>query len=257
MKYTFQQTVSYQEVDQTRRLRLFQFENMLLQVAGDVANQLGFGVKQLLPYGYTWILSRMDIQMKELPTHGDLLTFETWIEQNAHMLSTRDYHIYLGNDTQAPLIGQVSSVWAVLDLNQRQAVNAFDLPMFKDCVDGTPLRLERLPRMLPLTEPQGEKTATIQYSDIDYNGHCNSCKYLEHMLNAHRPSFMAEPTPFRLTIQYSKEVMEGTEILIRFKESQLSMSENETKNNVCQWQIQNAQGETSATARLIAQNLKS
>ena len=57
MKYTYTKTVSYQEVDTTRRWRLYDLENRLLEVAGDVANTLGFGVEQLLPYGYTCLVT--------------------------------------------------------------------------------------------------------------------------------------------------------------------------------------------------------
>ncbi len=241
MKYTYTLPVSYQEVDTTRRWRLYNLENRLLQTAGDVADRLGFGIKQLLPYGYTWILSRMDIEMQALPVHGEMVTIETWIERNAHMLSTRDYRFYKGSDTDGEVIGRVKSVWAVLDLKTRQAVNAFDLPMFADSEDGEELVLPRLPRMMPLSDVPTAFTSRVVYSDLDYNGHCNSCKYLEHMLNVHRPDFLNEPVPLRLSIQYSREIKEGDDYAIRFSDT----------GDSCRWQILNGEGEISASARLI------
>ena len=241
MKYTYIVPVSYQEVDTTRRWRLYNLENRLLEVAGNVANELGFGVEQLLPYGYTWILSRMDIIMQSLPRHGETVTFETWIEQNAHMLSTRNYRLYRGGDTQGELIGEVSSIWAVLDLKTRQVVNAFDMPMFIGCEDGEKLNLPRVQRMLPLKDVEAVYRSKVMYSDLDYNGHCNSCKYLEHLLNVHRPAFLSEQVPMRLIMQYSREIKEDDPYSIKYADT----------GDACLWQMLNESGETSITARLI------
>ncbi|MBP5477380.1 MAG: hypothetical protein J6Y00_06830 [Paludibacteraceae bacterium] len=244
MKYAYTLSVPYQEVDTTRRWRLYNLENALLQTAADVANGLGFGIRQLFPYGYTWILTRMDIEMRERPMHGDVVTIQTWIERNAHLLSTRNFRIYKGDSTDGGLIGRVSSVWAVLDLQSRQVVNAFDLPMFDGCVDGEPLVLPRQQRVMPLRDVEEAYRSRVTYSDMDYNGHCNSCKYLEHMLDVHRPAFLDNPVPFRLTVQYSREIREGDTYAVKYADT----------GDACQWQMLNASGETSASARLTNLN---
>ena len=140
MKYSYEYEIKYQEVDGRKRLRLFNLENYLLEVAGTVADALGFGIAKLHPMGLTWILTRMSIEMSELPTHCEKVRFETWIESNAHMLSTRNFRIYSGER----LIGQVKSVWAVLDLEKREIVNVFNDPMFEGCVDGEVIEMARV-----------------------------------------------------------------------------------------------------------------
>ena len=246
MKYNYTIEVAHQDVDRTRRWRLHNMENALLQVAGDVANSLGFGTDALLELGYTWILSRMEISMTRLPKHGEKVTFETWIENNAHMLSTRNYRLYSGEDTTGEMIGKVSSIWAVLDLKTRQVVNVFDLPMFAGSVDGKRLDMERTARLRSTNEYDGQRGYTIVYSDIDYNGHCNSCKYMEHMTDSCRPAFMDEQNPFHLSLHYQKEVMEGEQVTIGYNTG----TTDEGKGYV-QWQMKNSQGETSAMARYI------
>ena len=123
MKYNYEYEIKYQEVDGAKKLRLFNLENYLLEVAGTVADELGFGIAALHPRGLTWILTRLSVEMYELPTHCEKVRFETWIESNAHMLSTRNFRIYKLNPTPSLnmgnewiLIGQCKSVWAVLDL---------------------------------------------------------------------------------------------------------------------------------------------
>ena len=207
MKYCYTYEIQYQEVDMHRKLRLYTLENYLLNVAGRCADSLGFGVNYLSQQNCTWVLTRLSLEMYRMPVNCDQVVFETWIESQAHMLSTRDFRICLAHGEERELIGRAKTVWAVLDMTKREIVNCFDEPAFADAVDGEVLDMPRAARMLPITEPDGAVEHVIQYSDVDYNGHCNSCKYLENMLNARLPRFPLDA--FRLDINYVKEVYFG------------------------------------------------
>lgn len=233
MKYSYEYNIKYQEVDGQRKLRLFNLENYLLEVAGTVADDLGFGIAKLYPMGLTWILTRVSLEMYELPTHCERVRFETWIEANAHMLSTRDFRIYAGDR----LIGQCKSVWAVLDLQKREIVNIFDHPMFADSVDGEVLDMQRV-RMTTIPEPTGCMPHTIVYSDIDYNGHCNSCRYLQAMTDTYLPDYYGKK--IRLDINYTKEAMFGEQLMTYYLV---------TPDGV-QYQQKNSVGETSCSAKI-------
>lgn len=233
MKYNYEYEIKYQEVDGNKKLRLFNLENYLLEVAGTVADQLGFGIAQLHPKGLTWILTRLSLEMYELPTHCEKVRFETWIESNAHMLSTRNFRIYSSDK----LIGQCKSVWAVLDLQKREIVNIFDDPIFADSVDGDVIEMARV-RMTTLPEPTGCMPHKIVYSDIDYNGHCNSCRYLQAMMDAYLPNYYGKK--IRLDINYSKEVMLGDELQTYYLVSADGV----------QYQQKNQNGETSCSAKI-------
>ncbi len=237
MKYNYEYKIKYQEVDAQKKLRLFNLENYLLEVAGTVADELGFGIQQLHPRGLTWILTRLSVEMYELPTHCQKVRFETWIESNVHMLSTRDFRIYAGDK----LIGQCKSVWAVLDLHKREIVNCFDDPIFADSVDGEVLNMDRV-RMTTIPEPTGVVAHKIVYSDIDYNGHCNSCRYLQSMTDAYLPDYYGKTV--RLDINYSKEAMLGEELQTCYLV---------TPDGV-QYLQKNAQGETSCAARITTKD---
>ena len=233
MKYSYEYEIKYQEVDDKKRLRLFNMENYLLEVAGRVADELGFGILALHPRGLTWILTRMSVEMYELPTHCEKVRFETWIESNAHMLSTRDYRIYSGDR----LIGQCKSVWAVLDMEKREIVNVFDDPIFEGCIDGEVLDIPRV-RMTTIPEPTGIVPHKIVYSDLDYNRHCNSCRYLQAMTDAYLPNYYGKAV--RLDINYSKEVTIGEELQTFYLV---------TEDGV-QYQQKNDAGETSCSAKI-------
>lgn len=233
MKYNYEYEIKYQEVDGEKKLRLFNLENYLLEVAGTVADELGFGIAALHPRGLTWILTRLSVEMYELPTHCEKVRFETWIESNAHMLSTRNFRIYSGDK----LIGQCKSVWAVLDLAKREIVNIFDDPMFEGCVDGEVIEMNRI-RMTTIPEPTGIVPHKVVYSDIDYNGHCNSCRYLQAMTDAYLPDYYGKKV--RLDINYQKEAMLGEELQTLYLV---------TEDGV-QYQQKNSHGETSCSAKI-------
>jgi acyl-ACP thioesterase len=171
--------------------------------------------------------------MFELPTYCQKVRFETWIESNVHMLSTRDFRIYTGDK----LIGQCKSVWAVLDMNKREIVNCFDEPIFEGSVDGEVLEMTRV-RMTTIPEPTGIMPHRIVYSDIDYNEHCNSCRYLQAMTDAYLPDYYGKTV--RLDINYSKEAMAGEELQTLYL----------VTSDGVQYQQKNEAGETSCSAKI-------
>lgn len=239
MKYSYEYEIKYQEVDVQRKLRLYNLENYLLEVAGTVADSLNFGIARLHPMGLTWILTRMSIEMFELPTHCDRIRIETWIESSAHMLSSRNFRIYKGEK----LIGQVKSVWAVLDMEKREIVNIFDHPMFDNSIDGEVIEMARV-RMTTIPEPTGVVAHKVVYSDIDYNGHCNSCRYLQAMTDAYLPDYYGKKV--RLDINYSKEALLGETLQTYYLV---------TADGV-QYQQKNEAGETSCSAKITISELE-
>jgi len=246
MKYNYEYEMKYQESDAHKKTRLYHLEEYLLEVAGKAADDLGYGVAAMHPRGLGWILTRMSIELYDLPRHNDVLRFETWIESNAHMLSTRDFRIYkqsaISNQpSEWVLIGQCKSVWAVLDLNKRMMVNIFDEPIFEGCVDGEEIEMPRV-RMTTIPEPTGCAPRTIVYSDIDYNGHCNSCKYLQAMLDAYLPDYYGKK--IRLDINYRKEAMLGERMMINYLV---------TEDGV-QYQMKNEAGDTSCSAKITVES---
>ncbi len=233
MKYSYEYEMKYQESDAHKKVRLYQLEEYLLEVAGKVADELGYGIATMHPRGLTWILTRLSLELYELPRHNDIVRFETWIESNAHMLSTRDFRLYLGDR----LIGQCKSVWAILDLQKREIVNIFNEPIFEGCIDGEMIDMPRV-RMTTIPEPTGCVPHKVVYSDIDYNGHCNSCRYLQAMTDAYFPDYYGKKV--RFDINYSKEAMLGETLQTYYL----------VTDDGVQYQQKNEAGETSCSAKI-------
>ena len=267
-------TIQYQDLDQNFRLRLYTLENYLLNVAGIVADEGGFGMRYLIKQDCTWVLTNLTIEINYLPTVDEVLTIETWIENNIHMLSVRNYKLYVAGKQ----VGNVKSVWAIIGMTDRQVKNIFDQPAFADIATGETINIARAPRMIPFSEderhleavlPQNNQSLPLPadnsqtaqlgynrhqvvYSDIDYNGHCNSCKYLEFMLNACEPMQLKKGLPtcvedvteqtdgLRIDIKYAKEIRRGDEIDIFYR----------VQTDEINYEIRTSQGEISCQARI-------
>lgn len=243
MKYFYEFEVKYQDVDANRKLRLYVLENYLLEVAGKCADDLGFGIQYLHPQGLTWILTRLSLEVDYLPTYCTKLTIETWIESNAHMLSTRNYRFYMKEaDGTQRLFGKAKSVWAVLDYQKREIANVFDQAAFEGIVDGEVLDITRSPRLGSLAETDGIVPHIVQFSDVDYNNHCNSCKYLERMIDAYRPDWYNKH--LRLDIQYQHEQTLGGVLDTHYQ----------IVEDGVQYRQKNADGTTCCAAKITIQD---
>lgn len=234
-------TIQHQDVDANRIIRLHTLENYLLNAAGISADEQGFGYHYLLKQNKAWVIVRFAMDMKFLPTIDDVIDIETWVSGASHMLSPRSFLIYLVKDNGKQLIGQATSVWTVIDLQTREMVNVFDQDVFANREYRSGIERVSTKHLRPLHD---NYTMAIEhevvYSDIDYNGHCNSCKYLEMMLNAlpNVPNYQRKHV--HLEINYQKESHLNEILTIKYL-----VQENEYIFDVV-----NSKGETICMARL-------
>ncbi len=255
-------TIQYQDLDQNYRLRLYTLENYLLNSAGVIADQGGFGMRYLITQNCTWVLTNLSLEISYLPTVDEVLTVETWVEKNVHMLSMRNYRLYVNGR----LIGLVKSVWAIISIIDRTAQNLFDRPPFLGIDHEETVEVAKAPRFNTLSPEQrqlltdgvGHMPHRVVYSDIDYNGHCNSCKYLELMLNACEPVALKRQLPktveeaeqaalnhegLRIDIKYAKEICRDDNVDVFFLQH----------DNQIDYEIRTAEGDISCQARIARQ----
>lgn len=222
----YRHVVQYYEVDVYNQLRLNMMENFLLNAAGLAANDENIGLDRFYPQHISWVLTHFSIEMNYIPLQGDTVIVTTWIERNVHTFSFRNYRIdVLKKGSTDPItIGEACSTWVLMDLIDRKLVNMFSDADFSALETGESVSIEKTKRLKPMTEqPDIEVKRTIAYSDLDYNGHCNSCKYLEIFLDTY-PDFLQGLNRFRIDMVYTKEVRLGENTIVRFaKESDTSL----------------------------------
>lgn len=198
-------------------MKLHALVEMLLNAACRAADDLGFGISELNSRNKSWVLARLQLAIDSYPRQDEDVEIETWIEQNRFSFSTRNFRVWRleGNGTRTQLV-HAKSIWAVIDLDTRENVNLFDEPLFRNAVDGEPLHLP-LTGSKPSRDLSMESEYTVRYSDLDFNGHCNSARYLQIMLNAYNRIDGCQAR--FLNISYSREVHFGDSVTIRYNDS--------------------------------------
>lgn len=168
-------------VDFTGRLTMGVLGNHLLNCAGFHAAERGFGIAELNENHYTWVLSRLAIELNNLPKQYDEFSIETWVENVYRLFTDRNFAIL---DKEGKPIGYARSVWAMISMETRKPADLLTL-------HGGSITEYVCDKECPISKPGRIKVTTnklveeyrTRYSDIDINGHVNSIKYIEHILD--------------------------------------------------------------------------
>lgn len=169
-------------VDFSGSLFLGVLGNHLLNCAGFHAKERGLGMASLNESNYTWVLSRLVVEMERMPKEFEEFTVDTWIENVYRLFTDRNFAVC---DASGTPIGYARSIWAMINMDTRKPA---DLLLMHDghIVDyiesEKPCPIEKFSR-IKLSNPECVRTYPVVYSDIDVNGHVNSVKYVEHVLD--------------------------------------------------------------------------
>lgn len=168
-------------VDFTGRLTMGVLGNHLLNCAGFHASDRGFGIATLNEDNYTWVLSRLAIELDEMPFQYEDFTIWTWVENVYRLFTDRDFALL---DKDGKKIGYARSVWAMINLNTRKPADLLALHggSIVDYVCDEPCPIEK-PSRIKVTSTEPVATLKAKYSDIDINGHVNSIRYIEHIMD--------------------------------------------------------------------------
>lgn len=168
-------------VDFTGRLTLGVLGNHLLNCAGFHATDRGFGIATLNEDNYTWVLSRLAIELEEMPYQYEKFSVQTWVENVYRLFTDRNFALL---DKDRKKIGYARSVWAMINLNTRKPADLLALHggSIVDYVCDEPCPIGK-PSRIKVTSAEPVATLTAKYSDIDINGHVNSIRYIEHILD--------------------------------------------------------------------------
>ncbi len=195
-------------VDFTGRLTMGVLGNHLLNCAGFHAEERGFGMKRVNDSHYTWVLSRLAVELERMPRQYEKFSIETWVENVYRLFTDRNFAIL---DEAGNPLGYARSVWAMIDMETRKpadliALHGEGLSAYicadKPCPIGKPGRIK-----VKNGEVAGRHRA--QYSDIDVNGHVNSIKYIEHILDLFPMEMFRTKRIRRFEMAYSAESYYG------------------------------------------------
>ena len=226
---TYQFVAEPFHVDFNGRLTMGVLGNHLLNCAGFHANDRGFGIATLNEDNYTWVLSRLAIELDEMPYQYENFSVQTWVENVYRLFTDRNFAII---DKDGKKIGYARSVWAMINLNTRKPADLLTLHggSIVDYVCDEPCPIEK-PSRIKVTSDQPIATLTAKYSDIDINGHVNSIRYIEHILDLFPIEMYRERRIRRFEMAYVAESYYGDELTLFMDDAGEGVYDVEVKKN--------------------------
>ncbi len=195
--------------DFSNRLFMGHLGNHMLNAADFHSNDRGFGMHYLNTINKTWVLSRLAIEMKEMPPMYTKFYIETWVESAMRFFTNRNFAV-VGYD--ATVYGYGRSVWAMIDTETRQPADLFAINdgAINDYIEKEkPCPIEKGGRVKMSDNVELVHSIKTFYNDVDINGHINSIKYIEHVLDLWPIEWYREHTIKRLEIAYVAEAHGG------------------------------------------------
>ena len=169
--------------DFSQRLFMGHLGNHMLNAADFHSTDRGFGMKYLLTINRSWVLSRLAIEMDEMPQMYTKFNVETWVESAMRYFTSRNFRV-VGQDGK--VYGYGRSIWAMIDTESRQPTDIFSIDngaINNWIVADKECPIDKGGRVKMGDAAQLVATVETKYNDVDINGHINSVKYVEHVLD--------------------------------------------------------------------------
>lgn len=203
-------TIQPENVDFTLRASAASIISYMLNVAGTDAHRKGFGVEALQGHSFTWVLSRLAVEISTQPRQYTDIAIDTWVNEFNRLSSTRNFKMRIGDEVIAAGVSQ----WCMLNMETRQAV---DMTLLKDIyeramvAEASPIAA---PARLRDVEPQISVSRPVVYSDIDFNRHVNTLRYIDLIFDTLPLELIEKNAGMRLDINFIAEALYGEVLTI-------------------------------------------
>jgi len=202
------------DVDFARQVTLEALCRLFLEAAWNHAESLGVGIEHLAAHHQLWVLARLLIKVDRYARWGESLVLNTWPRGAKGVVALREFEL-LDRDGNQFVTG--SSAWAVLDgaTKKPQRIDKM-LRGIRTGPDRSATGHE--PSRLSSCLGPTTITRTVQYTDLDLNGHVNSGRYVAWLLDSYPVEFHTKYQVELLEINYSGETRGRETVFIRSHE---------------------------------------
>lgn len=164
------------EVNFEGRMKLYSLCDLLQEVAGNNALQLNFDITDLQEKNSTWVLQRLNLQIKKYPGWRDRIIIETWPSGGDRLRAYRSYRVL--ND-QREVIVKGLSYWLILKLENRRPVRIPEEILKLKRADSELILPVKKQRIDNPESVEDWRTFVVRKADLDMNKHVNNTKYVE------------------------------------------------------------------------------
>ena len=173
-------------------------------------NNVEKALGSLLPAGQVWLMTRLEVEVINLPGWQDIIEVETWSRGIEKFYAHRDF-VITGNDGKEAARG--TTTWVVLDTVNNKIARLTDLASrWPSRAEVSSLNRDA-EKVGQLKDPLYGPEYTVQYSDMDVNRHVNNVKYVKWMFDAAGMEYLEKHTVKRGVINFIDETRAGDVIM--------------------------------------------
>lgn len=200
--------------DSKGRMRPSNICSSMLNFAYRHADARGFGSTSSLG----WVIARMGVHVERVPLEKERLRVDTWIRNLYHGFTDRCVRMV---DKDGNEVVSMIATFAMIDLETRTSVDLsgdIGVAMNGCLVPDEQLALRRIPSInrTPVEEVTFKRRP--HYSDIDVNGHMNSIRYIDHILDAMPIEYIKSHDLTDIVVAYMQEGSATEELAYGIKE---------------------------------------
>lgn len=207
-EYTHKYFLTAGECNAQQQMPITLIAQRVIEVATEHANILGVGYADLIKSKEGWVLSRLTIEMTRYPGINEEYSLTTWIEGFNRLYSERNMEI---QDGKGETIGYVRSIWVAIDMETRRPCDLTKIDWLAKTISDRPCPIAKQSRLLPIKPEEATLSAQHRFkvSDIDFNRHVNSVRYMDAFLNQWDLEHFDNNNIARFEIQYLHETHFG------------------------------------------------
>lgn len=196
------------ESDLYHEATLTQIANYLQEAAGRHVIEMGLGISvaDLIAKGLGWVLTRMQIQIFEMPQAYDTVQLDTFPTGFDKYYLYRDFLLKQAHSGAVCL--QATSVWAVIDFAKRGIVPIPDfikqMPLTAQPLMPSPKG--KIPKIGQITH---SRTFQVRWFDLDQNQHANNVQFLNWAIEALPEAWLRAYQAKQVDIAFRNEALYG------------------------------------------------
>ncbi len=212
--------------------------NELQGMADKHAEILGCGRTYLTANNLAWVVTHYLVDIIEMPTENEELSFITWPSCQDALRATRDFEIH-GADGR--LMVRATSQWILIDMQRRRPMR-LDEHLPKWLIN--PVRAwERSFDKFPSFVPEKTHVMKCRFDDIDVNQHINNAVYAVWATESVGYVYRNQHKLSRIELNFKKEISPDSpevaiDVAISGNESRhtIRIGDTEHASVICTWQ---------------------
>jgi medium-chain acyl-[acyl-carrier-protein] hydrolase len=198
-------------MDMKARATIMAIAGYLQEIAGNHADKMGFGYKDMKQSGLLWLLTRVKILVHRYPCWNDELRIDTWVVNAEKYFSRRDFEIY---DIAGNIMVSAISGWMLVHAKEKRPQSVDTIKMQFNILPDKLAIGEEIQKIEPTGFSKTIASYKVKYRDIDIVNHVNNIRYYSIIIDSLDDQFLMNHRIKSFEINYLAEALLGDNLQI-------------------------------------------